>query len=324
MRYLTSTSYHSDLLESLHLLLEDRLGITCFIPVGQEWYEQEFWSFGRWTWGDDRLARQFLNRDNVEVESGHPDRRHRCVTLTEAQTMQWDYVLASVPDNYNGYADFAAQHGAQLVIQVGNTNQPIDWSLNPLVLNSSEATVTERGVTIHQEFDLDVFHYAPPTSTTIASFVNCVDRTPCYWTLQEARDLLPSHEFRIHGIDGEHGNLKPTAAVADAMRAAGWGWHDKETGDGFGHVIHNWAAVGRPLIGHASHYRGKLAEPFWQDGVTAIDLDRHTVAEAVDIIRTISATEHRQMCEAMRATFDATVDFAGDAEKVRALLESAA
>ena len=48
--------------------------------------------------------------------------------------MDWDFVVASVPDNYHGYADFAAMHDARFVIQCGNTNQPIDWSLRPLVL----------------------------------------------------------------------------------------------------------------------------------------------------------------------------------------------
>lgn len=312
--------HHSDLLESLHLLLEDRLNIECFIPVGHEWYDAEIWSFGRWTWGDDRLARQFLTRENVEVESSHPERKHRCVTLAEANEMDWDYVVASVPDNYHGYADFAAQHEAQFVIQAGNTNQPIDWTLNPLVLNSSEMPITERGVTYHQEFDLHTFRYAPPTSQTIASFVNCMDRIECWWALQEARSLAPDLSWRVHGIDGADGNLKPTTAVADAMRSYGWAWHDKITGDGFGHVIHGWAAVGRPLIGHASHYAGKLAEPFWQDGVTAIDLDRHSPREAVQIIRDTSPEKHLEMCEAMRATFEATVDFDADAEAVRALL----
>ena len=311
-------NHHSDLTESLHLLLEDRLGVELYIPVGQEWWDAEYWSFGRWTWGDDRLARQFLTRANVEVESGHPERVHRCVTLDEARAMSWDYVIASVPDNYAGYADFAAQHDAQFVIQVGNTNQPIDWTLNPLVLNSSEMPITERGVTYHQEFDLDTFRYSPPTSQTVASFVNCMDRIECWWALAEARDL--GLEVKVHGIDGPDGNLKPTSAVADAMRSYGWAWHDKITGDGFGHVIHGWAAVGRPLIGHASHYAGKLAEPFWQDGVTCIDLDRHSVAEAVEIIRSTTPERHLEMCEAMRSTFDATVDFPRDAEAVRTLL----
>jgi len=311
--------HHSDLLESLHLLLENRLGIDCYIPVGPEWWNEDYWSFGYGTWGDDRLAQQFLTRANVQVESGHPDRRHRCVTLAEARALTWDYVVASVPDNYAGYHRFAQEQRAKFVIQCGNTNQEIDWTLNPLVINSSEMP---GGVTYHQEFSLTDFHYAPLMGPTVASFVNCMTSLPCYWALQEARSLLPEIDWRIYGIDGEHGNIKPTAAVADVMRAAGWGWHDKVTGDGFGHVIHNWAAVGRPLIGHASHYAGKLAEPFWQDGVTAIDLDFHSVEETVEIIRTTSPKRHREMAEAMRATFDATVDFAADAEKVGALLES--
>ena len=49
--------HHADLVESLHLLLTDRLGIDLYIPVGSEWYEAGVWQFGRWTWGDDRLAR---------------------------------------------------------------------------------------------------------------------------------------------------------------------------------------------------------------------------------------------------------------------------
>ena len=312
--------HHSDLLESLHLLLEDRLGIECYIPVGPEWWNAEIWQFGRWTWGDERLAQQFLTRDNVEVESGHPERRHRCVTLAEAEAMAWDYVVASLPDNYDGYHRFADIHDAKFVIQVGNTNQPIAWNLDPLVLNSSEMPMNGRGVTYHQEFDLNIFRYAPPVSRSIASFVNCMDRMPCYPLFVEAQGMLPDREFLVYGIDGADGNLKPAQAIADAMRATGWAWHDKITGDGFGHVIHNLAAVGRPLIGHSSHYAGKLAEPLWVDGETCIDLDRHSLTEVADILRDTDKDRHRQMCVAMRDLFRSTVDFEADAEKVRELL----
>jgi hypothetical protein len=312
--------HHSDLLESLHLLLEDRLGIECYIPVGPEWWNAEVWQFGRWTWGDERLATQFLTRDNVEVESGHPERRHRCLTLAEAEAMTWDYVVASLPDNYAGYHRFAEQAGAKFVIQVGNTNQPIRWDLDPLVLNSSEMPLNGRGVTYHQEFSTKVYRYAPPRSRSIASFVNCMPSQPCYPFMQEAQLLLQDREWKMYGIDGPDGNLKPDKAIAKAMRAAGWAWHDKVTGDGFGHVIHNLAATGRPLIGHSRHYDGKLAEPFWRDGETCIDLDRHSITEAVDIIRSTDRLRHREMCEAMYHTFLATVDFEADAEKVRELL----
>jgi hypothetical protein len=103
------------------------------------------------------------------------------------------------------------------------------------------------------------------------------------------------------------------------MAGVGWGWHDKAQGDGFGHVIHTWAAVGRPLIGHASHYRGKMGERFWRDGETCIDLDRHSVAEAVETIRSITPGRHAEMCAAIRAEFDG-IDYEGEAEQIRALL----
>ena len=121
--------HHSDLTESLHLTLTDRLGIDLYIPVGLDWYTDDVWQFGKWTWGDDRLARQFLNRDSVERDNAHPERLHNVITLPEARNLDWDYVIASVPDNYLGYSAFAQEHGAKFVIQAGNTNQFIDWSL---------------------------------------------------------------------------------------------------------------------------------------------------------------------------------------------------
>ena len=309
--------HHADLAESLHLLLTDRLGIDLYIPVGSEWYEAGVWQFGRWTWGDDRLAQQFLARDGVERDSAHPERVHNVITYPEAQNLDWDFVIASVPDNYSGYHAFAREHGAKFVIQAGNTNQHIAWELEPLVLNSSEMPIHGRGVTYHQEFSLSDFRYAPAETQIIGSFVNCMDRMPCWNWLADARKLMPERTFRIHGIDGEHGNVKPTKDVGTLMRSYGWAWHDKITGDGFGHVIFNWAAVGRPLIGHASHYNGKLGGPLWEDLVTCIDLDRHEVSELPALMDSL---DNAQMGAAIRDRFDELVDYEEAADAVRRLL----
>ena len=311
-------AHHADLLESMHLLLTDRFGWDCYIPVGQEWWDEQVWSFGRWTWGDDRLARQFLNRDNVERDDAHPERMHNVITYPEARNLEWDYVSASVPDNYRGYHAFAQQAGARFVIQVGNTNQPIAWELDPLVLNSSEMPIHGRGVTYHQEFSLADFAYSPAESQIIGSFVNCMDRMPCWGFLAEAIRTLPN-TFRIHGIDGPDGNIKPTRDVGTLMRSYGWGWHDKVTGDGFGHVLFNWAAVGRPVIGHASHYRGKLGEVFWRDLETCIDLDKHSVAELPTLMESL---DQGAMSHAIREAFDENVDYEREAELIRDLLLS--
>ena len=128
---------------------------------------------------------------------------------------------------------------------------------------------------------------------------------------------MPERTFRIHGIDGIDGNIKPTKDVGTLMRSYGWAWHDKVTGDGFGHVIHNWAATGRPLIGHASHYAGQMAGPLWEDGVTAIDLDRHAVSELPALLETL---DNVAMGHAIRDRFEELVDWEAEADEVRQLL----
>lgn len=324
--------HHADLYESLTALFVDRFGWELFTPVGMEWWTEDYWRFGQ-VFGDDRLARQYLvlNETWREVEPGlfltfdqhHPARPLYGVTLDLARKWDWGFTCATVQENQWGFARFAQEQGAKYLYQVGNTRQEIDWSLDPLVLNASEMPILGRGVQIGQEFDhRGIFRYREPAERQrVASFVNLLPLIPQSWVFyEELCRLLPDFRFRSFGHECPDGLLKPVAAIADEMSRTGWAFHDKTTGDGFGHIIHNWAAIGRPLIGHASYYGGQKAEPFWQDGMTCIDLDRHSIEEAADIIRSTSADKHREMCQAMRATFEATVNFEEDAEKVRGLL----
>lgn len=320
--------HHAGLYQSMQLLAR-RLGWTLYTPVGMDWWDEWYWSFGRSTYNDDRLARQYLLAAQ-EPDSEYPDWPIRYVTLERARTMTWDYVVATLQDNQTGFAKFAREAGAQLIYQVGNTGQQIAWDREPLVLSSSEMPLLGRGVVYHQEFDSDdLFAYREPTDRRmVRCFVHLLHETVCYPVWQEFRtyhsDALRYGHAPTFEDPSYVTNLKPTTAIAGVMADSGWGWHDKPHGDGFGHVLHNWAAIGRPLIGHASHYRGKMGEPFWQDGKTCIDLDRHSVAEAAEIVRTISVDEHAKMCRAIRATFDELVDYDAEALRIRELLEPVA
>jgi hypothetical protein len=110
--------------------------------------------------------------------------------------------------------------------------------------------------------------------------------------------------------------------VAERLAATGWVWHDKRIGDGYGHVIHNAAAMGRPLIGHASHYKGLAGEPLWRDLDTCIDLDRHQPADVLRLMRAIKADRdwYREITCRTRATFESLVDFDAEAERIRTIL----
>ena len=326
--------HHAGLFHSLQLLFA-RIGrltgeeFRVETPIGHAWWDAGYWRFGE-GYGDDRLAQQFLNPDTfaayvsgdlVAHDPEFPETPIYGATLGENA---YSYVIATVQDNQHGFAKFATEQGAQFVLAVGNTGQLIDWGLDPLVINSSEMPVTGRGVNVGQEFDSDGMFRREPISSAfrVGSFVNCMTSIGCYPLLEHARAHATDFEFRVHGIDGPEGNVKPIDAIAGEMRRCGWAWHDKEHGDGFGHVIHYWAAIGRPLVGHASHYRGKRAAGLWEDGVTCIDLDRHPIEEALAIMAEISSDpyRHNDMSVAIRQRFDEECDWDRDAAAVAELL----
>lgn len=311
--------HHADLLESLHKLFEDRLGMTVYVPAGMDWQQQGYWRFGQgYPDGGAGVAKQFLV-DSLAVDDLQPHRTLRLLTLEEAQGMDFALVMATVPDNYDGFARFAKEKGARFGIEVGNVNQWVDMRLDPFVLDSTG--VYGHGTPFTPEFDMDgAFAYrAPNAAQRVSSFVNLFPRLPCFGQFGEVISALPmSWAYRVYGHDGLDAFIKPTSDIADLMGQSSFGWHDKISGDGFGYVIHYWASVGRPLIGHASHYRGQVAADLWEDGVTCIDLDKHSPAETARLMEEIVADRdrHEEMCFTIAQRVRERIDFAADAQRV--------
>lgn len=338
--------HHGGLYRSMQLLAE-RLNWNLYTPVGREWATEGYWRFGQNQGITDALAEQYLvahegvwygRFEGAELQSGHavtydpefPAVPIAGITLWAARLLRWDLVIATLDDNQHGFARFAKEVGAQYVAQVGNTNQYVDWSLDPLALVSSEVPIRGRGVRYHQEMDPAITFRKPETANLrrISSFVNCfpgIRREHPYIGLawDELRALLPECQWREYGIDGADGVLKPISVLATAMASSGWIYMDKPTGDGFGHVIHAAAAIGRPLIGHGWHYANKMAEPFWVDGVTCIDLDKHSVEEVAHILLDTSPEKHAAMCHAIRWTFAQQVHYDAEALMIREFLGAA-
>lgn len=323
--------HQADLLYAIQRLFEDRLGFELYITLGHEWWDEDIWKFGE-VFGDDRLAQQYLNIDanwrEVEpglyltFDPGHPERPLYAVNLERARGWSWDVVMASVQENQKGFARFASEVGAKYLYHIGNTRQQVDWGLDPFALNTAEILMEGRGVQLCQEFDhLTTFRYREPTRRDrVVSFVNLLPLIPESWgPFAELSKFLP-YEFRSFGHECPNGSLHPVAHIADEMSRAGWGYHDKPTGDGFGHVIHNWAAVGRPLIGHGRYYQGQKAEAFWQDGITCIDLDKHSAFEAAQIIQAMPDEQYVGMCRAIRETLERVYDPQTDAWNVYRVL----
>ena len=308
-----------------------------YVPVGHGWWDDATWRFGE-VFGDDRLAQQYLViHDGVyEERDGYyatydrefPEREIKCVTPEQFHALgKWRFVMPSVQENQHGYHRLAQRCGATSLYQVGNRGQRIDWSLEPLVLCSAEQRLDGRGVRYHQEFDKDgMFAYRPPepgAETSAASFVNCFTLMPSQWaTFKAVEAEMPDWRWGVYGEQGRDGKLCPTSLVRDAMAQYGWAWHDKPQGDGFGHVIHYWAAVGRPLIGHAAHYAGLYAGPLWEDGITAVTLDGRTHGDVAALLRAYASDpgRHAQMCLRIRDRLEELVDYDREEVAIRALL----
>lgn len=333
--------HHSDLFESHELLFHDRFGWDVFRPIGMEWFEQGYWEFEK-KWHGDAVARQYLDiweTDGdallsfmVREDKTHPGRIHKMLTLEQARAMKIDLVIATVPDNEAGLYRFAKEIGAHYGVQIGNQWQHTNWSNAEFGLVSStlDYTPSKPFVTYHQEFRLSDFRYEPPTGFgPVRSFVNCFQETPDYPNFQETARGNHKFTWEVYGSVGSGiadeftmGNLHSTPLVAEYMRGAGAIWHAKHWSDGYGHVIHNAFASGRPVFGFQRYYKDKLAGPLWEEGVTSFNVEGKPnwwIYDRLEELRN-EPEKYVKMCEAARARFMATVDFDEDAEQIQRML----
>ena len=166
----------------------------------------------------------------------------------------------------------------------------------------------------------------------ISSFVQCfAENTRTYADFTRIATDHPEFDWRVYGAYGScptdqwaAGNLSKCADVGAAMRASDVAWHTKQWSDGFGHVIHNWAAVGRPLIGHEWYYRTQLAGPLWQEGVTSFDLtDKAPDVVAGIVDRLYGDPDLRlRMGENLAARFREIVNFDEEEQAIRRMFEA--
>jgi len=343
--------HHHDLWESLELLCE-RLGWTLYRPIGMEFFHEGYWNFER-AWHGDAVAKQYLEPwgsdfgilgqvGTKRIDQTH-GRMQNLLTLEEARDLRPDIVMASVAHNHEGLHRFAKEVGAKFGLHLGNVRfSHIDmaedrWDLADfgIVTSILPGPVDVPHVTVHQEFSLRDFRHEPPPDNermVISSFVNCFpENTKAYEGFRQVASRRPDYDWRVYGAYGSvpedeyaAGNVQPCAAVGDAMRQADIAWHTKQWSDGFGHVIHNWGAVGRPLIGHEWYYRSQLAGPLWQEGVTSFDITDKSPDDVAILLDHLAQDPdlRLRMGEAMAARFREVVDFDEEEQAIRRMFEA--
>lgn len=331
--------HHSSLLRSLTLLFEKRLSMELYRPIGMDWFEQGYWKI------NDQLAtaEQFLALDSQPMDrtpalnqakgSGSetfniydPGMKsmHRACTLDFFKQNRFDYVIASIPAHVPVFEALVAKYqpDAKLIVQMGNNWQGYDFGNLP-VLASVQGPLPNapKAIFYHQEFDLRVFYDTPvPAARKIYSFTNVIQQAGVAWEdYSQLKRAMERHgwEFRAYGGQCPDGNMTGPDQLASKMREAALIFHVKPGGDGFGHIIHNAYAVGRPLITRPSFYRGQLAEQLLIPG-TFIDLDRYSLSEVKNILTRLmlDPDDLVEMGRLAASRFDEVVDYVKEAEAI--------
>ena len=331
--------HHMGLYHSLKMLLEDRLGHSLYHPIGTEWLSERHWRMAEIYNNHPATVAQYLGiRPDYElVEPGIYkvyDPQHECynhgMTLDKFREVRPDVVIASIPEHIDSFKKLADEVGAKMIYQIGNA-WPVEAGLAPNVMSSAKIANVPPDVHFieyHQEFPLDIFCYHPPELTrNIFSFINCFGSTNLYradWPLfEEVELLLSTWYFRAFGASCRDGEASGVKEVSDRMRKSRFIWHTKAGGDGYGHILYNTAAVGRPMLIKCEYYSGKMGEELLIDGQTCIAIDGLSPQEIVNKIEYYNEPErYAKMSEDIYNNFKDKVNFESETQKLKEFIDN--
>jgi len=338
-----SDLHHTDLYASFHYLFEKRLGHELYRPIGNEWFDQGYWKIAEPYGNHIPTIDQYLkvnsipsdgtpqlNKTEKEQEGvhyiwdGNRDFHQKAITLDKFLEMDFDVIIASIPAHVKAYKKLIKDNNlkAKLIYHIGNIgwHEEIPWmEVDNLMASVKEFPIKQAGKNVifyRQEFDLKIFSPAKgKPKQKITSFVNVM---PLKSIWEDFKRWLPGMNWVSHGIGAGDGIVSDINELAGIMRESKFGYHFKPHGDGYGHVIHNWFAVGRPVLVGMVDYKDKLAGELMEDLVTCIDISDRTPEQLVAVLKMI---DYDEMCDNVRQRFNEVVDFERDAELVKEFLK---
>jgi hypothetical protein len=337
--------HHSGLLASLIRLFEGRLGGQVYRPIGEEWHTNGYWKI----YDHPATVKQFLGINGATPDgtpklndvlgrlSSQTGNIYACRDISNGGTNKaidfdgfmnshFDIVIASIPAHIEPFKKLCALHPShpKLIYQVGNA-----WSItdgtSPNIMASAIINNVPAGINYveyHQEFDTKLFTPQPmPEGKRISSFVNCFSLDGLFandWQLfQDVESLMSEYTFKCYGGQCRDGVVAGEIGVAEEMADSLFVWHTKCGGDGYGHIIHNAPACGRPLIVKKEYYNGKMADKLLIDGQTCLTIDGMGIREVMNKIAYYSRPKEWQLLsDGAAAKFKEVVDFDKEAIQI--------
>jgi len=343
--------HHSDLYYSMQLVFEKRLDYNLYRPIGMDWFKQGFWKLAEPYGNKEGTIMQFLGRNHkpddktpplndeyVDFENNgthylqsHTSLMpHKAITLDQFKEMKIDALIATVPQQIKPFNELRKQFKpeAKLIHQMGNNwMKTLNFGMVHNLMSSTQPMKIPSGTNVvwyRQEFDTSTFNYTSlGQPNKIYSFLNCLKETKDSDLFYELKETMGDWEFKSYGGQCDDGTLYPHSVLAKEMKKCQFVWQMKHTGDGYGHIIHNAYACGRPVITRISYYKGMLAEPFLEHGKTCIDLDQYKDTE--EIINAINyyskPSKYIKMSKEAAQRFKEQVNFDEEAEKIKAFIK---
>jgi glycosyltransferase involved in cell wall biosynthesis len=336
--------HHGELTVSLELLFGRRLGYRVFYPIGLEWYEKGYWK----VFPHPDTARQYLamsqadlsvySRQTVLTTIGEEpveqefhycfnpckDAYQKTITLQCFLEQPIKIIVTSIPEHVPCFQELIEKYkpGAKLIFQMGNMYPYFKFQGVRNVLNSTSRRVPFyiHSVNYSQEFDLDLFSFQRPFFQKNIVNLEHYMSNPFYF--REVQESLPEFSFLSYGAGNPLGPISKTAEVARVIGQADFIWHLKKGGDGYGHVVHNAAACGRPLIISKKTYQKLRFGKFIEDGKTCVCVDGHDAKTLAKKIRYYSEpSKLLKMSRRLYERFRNLVNFNQDEKKIRHFLE---
>ena len=324
--------HHGALFQAMVNLFEKRLGGMVFAPVGFEWQKEGYWRLSP----NSETIKQYLDPASCLPGSDgwlyYYDpaelRVQRRITLDQFKETEFDIILCTLQEHETSFWELwkKYQPQAKYIRLTGNWGEKIDWSRFSNFIDTTglyQPPATHNSVVINQEFPLEYFYYSEPVNhKRIANFMNLLRESPAIQIWERLKGAMPDFDFKMYGAGGDDGNITGLDKLGQAMRDSAFFFHVKHHGEGFGHVIHNAYAVGRPVITLFEHYRGKLASRFLINDYSAILIDDYDLSTLTQKIRFWSEPKnHKKMCENARDLFKKYVNFDEDERKIREFIK---
>lgn len=330
--------HHSDLFMALQLLFEERLGGKLFRPVGTEWREKGFWKYCDLyndAFTQNTVTEQFLGaREDRKIEEGLFERANlkhnsidNLITLDKFYKMPIDIVICTVQIHEESFYRLAKSHPnkPKFIRQIANIGEVPNPQFSKNVMWAAPLFKDIEGISnyvyYHQEFDLSIFRPEEAKEKKVINLMNCLSLMPENELWKKYKEALSEINWKMHGQEGEDGNLNTVFEITNALKETQFLWHLKKWGYGF--VFYNALACGVPIIMRGlDHSQYEEGAKILKDLETCIDLDVRSFEDNIKVIREYSEPEkYKKMSENVYKKFQEVCNFDKEAEEIKLFLE---